>query len=159
MAKYIIQHRRGTTEQWANNPDIVPRDGELVIEYCDDGYTRLKVGDGVSTYAQLGYLNTPGAALVTRRINIELPMDNWVGDSSLYSQTIEIADITENSKIDLQLTPEQLVWMQDEEIAFTTKNDDGIVTVYAIGIKPTVNFTVGSELGPIQATISETTQH
>jgi hypothetical protein len=156
--QYLVQHRRGTTEEWIAKADLVPRDGEIVIEKCADGYTRLKIGDGVNTFAHLPYLNMPGAALVTRRVVIELRSDSWIEDGDVFYQTITIADITENSKVDLQLTPSQLVWTQDEEIAFTTKNDNGIVTVYAIGGKPLSDFTEESELGAMQATISETTR-
>lgn len=156
--QYLVQHRRGTTEDWMTKSDIVPRDGEIVIEKCSDGYTRLKIGDGVSTFAQLPYLNMPGAALVTRMVMINLRSDNWIEDGDVFCQIVPIANITENSKVDLQLTPAQLVWLQDEEIAFTTKNDNGIVTVYAIGGKPLSDFTVESELGAMQATISEMTR-
>ena len=157
MAKYIVQHRRGTTKDWANS-DIVLRDGEIGIEKCTDGYTRLKIGDGVSKYNQLPYMNTVGYALVIKKINIELPAANWEGTSSPYSQTVEIEGITGNSKIDLQVTPEQLTWLQDQEISFVAKNENGLsVVIYAIGEKPTADFTAQSDLGVIQATISETT--
>ena len=56
MADYIVQHRRGITENWAKHPDIIPEDGEIVLERCSDGSTRLRVGDGVHTFAQLSYL-------------------------------------------------------------------------------------------------------
>ena len=154
--KFILKHRRGSTEQWVES-DAIIYDGEIVVERSDDGYTRLKVGDGTKRFSELPYMNMPGYALVTKKISIELPSTNWEGSSSPYSQTVEIADITENSKIDIQLTPEQLTWLQDEEISLTTKNENKNVTVYAIGYKPSVDFTVQSDLGAIQATISETT--
>lgn len=156
MAKFILKHRRGSTEQWSKSDEII-HDGEIVVEKSNDGYTRLKVGDGTKKFSELPYMNIPGYALVTKKISIELPAENWKGASSPYSQTVEIVDITENSKIDIQLTPEQLTWLQDEEISLTTKNENGNVTVYAIGYKPSVDFTEQSDLGAIQATISETT--
>lgn len=155
--KFILKHRRGTTEQWSTS-DAIIYDGEIVVEKSDDGHTRLKVGDGTKKFSELPYMNMPGYALVTKKINIELPTANWAGSSSPYSQIVEIADITENSKIDLQVTPEQLTWLQDQEISLVAKNDNGSsVIIYAIGEKPTVDFTVRSDLGAIQATISETT--
>ena len=154
--KFILKHRRGSTEQWVES-DAIIYDGEIVVEKSDDGYTRLKVGDGTKRFSELPYMNMPGYALVTKKISIELPSTNWEGSSSPYSQTVEIADITENSKIDIQLTPEQLTWLQDEEISLITKNENGNITVYAIGYKPSIDFTVQSDLGAIQATISETT--
>ena len=157
MSKFILKHRRGTTEQWLTSDTII-YDGEIVVEKSDDGYARLKVGDGTKKFSELPYMNMPGYALVTKKTNIELPAANWMGSSSPYSQTVEIVDITENSKIDLQVTPDQLTWLQDQEISLVAKNDNGSsVIIYAIGEKPTVDFTVQSDLGTIQVTISETT--
>ena len=46
MAKNIIvQHRRGTTRDW-NNTTIIPSEGELVIEECENGLRKIKLGDG-----------------------------------------------------------------------------------------------------------------
>lgn len=155
--KYIIKHRRGTTEQWEESDEII-YDGEIVVEKSDDGYIRLKIGDGIRKFSELPYMNIPGYALVTKKINIELPAANWEGTSSPYSQTVEVADITENSKIDLQVTPEQLTWLQDQEISLVAKNENGLsVVIYAIGEKPTADFTAQSDLGAIQCTILETT--
>lgn len=156
MAQYIVCHRRGNTEQWKAS-DIIICDGEIVVEKCDDGYVRLKVGDGTKTFSELPYMNMPGYALETKKTSIELPAENWEGSSSPYSQTVEIADITENSKIDLQVTPEQLTWLQDQEISLVAKNENGLsVVIYAIGEKPAADFTAQSDLGTIQITISET---
>lgn len=156
MPTYIVKHRGGNEDSLNAYTGII-YDRELIIERSNDGYTRFKVGDGTTLYADLPYLNIVGYASVVRRVNIELLAANWEGDASPYYQTVEIANITENSKIDLQPTPEQLSWMMDEEIYFTTKNTDGSVVVYAIGEKPTEDFAVDSNLGSLQATISETT--
>lgn len=155
--RFILKHRRGTEQQWSTS-NVIIYDGEIVVEKSEDGYTRLKVGDGTKKFSELPYMNMPGYALVTKKISIELPAANWDGTSSPYSQIVEIADITENSKIDLQVTPEQLTWLQDQEISLIAKNENGLsVVIYAIGEKPTIDFTVQSDFGAIQATISETT--
>lgn len=147
--KFIYKHRRGSTAQW-NTSDVIPYDGELVIENCDDGLTRFKIGDGVHTYANLSYANLPGYALLTRKINISLPSANWVGSISPYEQVVSISNITANSKIDLQPSATQLTQLQDNETSLVAVNDAGTVTIYAIGEKPTIDYT-------IQATITETT--
>lgn len=57
MSKYIIQHRRGTTEQWElMGENIIPLRGELVIELCSDSHHNLKIGDGEHTYNELDYI-------------------------------------------------------------------------------------------------------
>jgi hypothetical protein len=50
--------------------------------------------------------------------------------------------------VTLQPSVAQLEIFHDKDIAFTTTNDGGVVTVYAIGDKPTNDYV-------IQATIME----
>lgn len=157
MARFITCHRRGKTEQWNNFSGKI-YDGEIILEESDDGYTRLKVGKNGKSFSELPYINIPGYALATKKFTIELPAINWEGSVSPYSQVVDIDGVTPNSKIDLQATPEQLAWLQDQEISFVVKNEDGnSVVVYAIGDKPTEDFTAQSGLGAIQCTISEIT--
>jgi len=40
----IVKHRRGSTERWNEVDPIIER-GEIVVEYCEDGSTKLKVGN------------------------------------------------------------------------------------------------------------------
>ena len=46
-----------TTEQWADSSvaSKVISKGQIVVEYCTDGSTKMKVGDGVNTFANLPY--------------------------------------------------------------------------------------------------------
>lgn len=79
---------------------------------------------------------------------IDLLAANWIGDSSPYSQVVRIDGITENSQVDLTPSIEQLVVFYEKDLGFVTENDDGVVTVYAIGQKPENDYT-------IQVTITE----
>lgn len=73
---------------------------------------------------------------------ITLFADGWTGEGELYSQVVEIEGVTENSKVDLQPTPEQITEMVNSEISMTTTNNDGVITVYAIGSAPTTDMTI-----------------
>lgn len=84
----------------------------------------------------------------SRLVTIPLPATGWVGEDSPYSQVVNIEGVTEYTKVDLQPDVEQLAIFHDKDIAFVTENEDGIVTVYAIGDKPTNDY-------EIQATITE----
>jgi hypothetical protein len=53
-----------------------------------------------------------------------------------------------NSKVDIQLNAEQMQQMRDMDIAFTTENDAGVVTLWAIGDKPETDLV-------FQATLTE----
>ena len=55
MAFNIVKHRRGTTQEWLE-VDLIPHDGELVIEECKDGTRKCKIGDGINSFSKLPYL-------------------------------------------------------------------------------------------------------
>lgn len=80
--------------------------------------------------------------LANKQRTIFLPAANWTGNDALYSQTVTIDGITANSRIDLQPTPEQLRSLLTSEITMVAENDGGVVTVYAIGDIPTVDYTM-----------------
>lgn len=65
---------------------------------------------------------------------------NWVGEVEPYSQVVQISGVTTSSKIDLQPTPVQLVDLQNNEITLMIANDNGTVTAYALGSKPTKDY-------------------
>ena len=72
----------------------------------------------------------------------------WIGNDKLYHQVVDIEDVTENSQVDLTPNVEQLAIFYDKDLTFVTENEGGTVTVYAIGQKPTNDYT-------IQVTITE----
>ena len=86
--------------------------------------------------------------------SITLYADRWKqgNEGNMWYQVVVVANatITEFSKIDLQPSPEQLCVFYEKDLAFVTENEDGVVTVYCIGQKPTGDYT-------IQATVMEVT--
>lgn len=85
---------------------------------------------------------------VTKLTEITLLAADWKGGESPYSQVVAVEGVSVNSMVNLQPSVEQLEIFHDKDIAFTTENDGGVVTVYAIGDKPANDYT-------IQATIME----
>lgn len=83
-----------------------------------------------------------------RIANVDLIAENWVGETNPYSQIVTIDGVTEYSQVDLTPSVEQLVTFYEKDLTFVTENDDGVVTVYAIGQKPLNDYT-------IQVTITE----
>lgn len=85
----------------------------------------------------------------TRRIGyVTLLASNWEGDASPYSQVVSVAGATKYSQVDLTPDAEQLSIFHNKDLAFVTENEGGVITVFAIGQKPTNDYT-------IQATITE----
>lgn len=79
---------------------------------------------------------------------VELLASAWVGEDNLYHQIVDIEGVTENSQVDLTPSVEQLLIFYEKDLAFVAENEDGIITVYAIGQKPTNDYTM-------QVTITE----
>ncbi len=186
MSKHIFQLRRGTryvdhTGATLLNPDgtpvrddwatytaqenhLDPLEAELVLEYeinPDTGKKtpRLKIGDGIHSFADLEYISVdsfilPTPASVTVYANKWTPVqdDNGNDIQNRYCQevTVDNAVITPNSKVDLQITPEELVVFHEKDVSFTTVNEDGNVRVCIIGNPPTKNYT-------FHATVTEVT--
>lgn len=79
---------------------------------------------------------------------VSLLADAWEGEGGLYSQVVELDGVTENSQVDLTPSVQQLAVFYNKDLAFVTENYGGVVTVYAIGQKPTNDYI-------IQVTITE----
>ena len=79
---------------------------------------------------------------------VSLLASGWVGEASPYSQVVNVEGATANSQIDLTPSVEQLAIFHEKDLAFVAENEDGVVTVYAIGDKPTNDYTM-------QVTITE----
>ena len=155
MAKYIVQLRRGTKEQWQayesnekTREESKPLEGELVVEY-DNGIPRLKIGDGKTPYSQLPYMSVDSFILPTHTtITLRGGPDYWIQeydkDNNLigYAQVVEVKKytITPNSKVDIQPSPEMLVMFHEKDVTFTavteTINGRATVIVHAVGQMP-----------------------
>lgn len=81
-----------------------------------------------------GPFGSVGTAM--RLAEVMLPQENWKGAVSPFSQTVTLEGLTLRSKVDLLPSYEQLEGFRARELAFTTENCDGVLTVYAIGDRP-----------------------
>lgn len=88
------------------------------------------------------YMDSIIAGPAAKLSEVFLPASAWKGSGSLYSQVVSIEGITEYSKVDLLPSVEQLAIFHNKDVAFVTENEDGVVTVYAIGTKPTQDYSM-----------------
>ncbi len=124
--------------------------------FSDTGGTfNAKISEGAGDRAegyQQGYrdgYNASGNVGTSIRIaDVTLLASAWEGSERLWHQVVTIEGTTEYSQVDLTPSAEQLTIFHEKDIAFTTENEDGIVTVFAIGDKPSNDYV-------IQATITE----
>ena len=83
-----------------------------------------------------------GDATAPKLTSVTMLASAWTGNSNPYSQVVSCSGVNANSKLDLQPTAAQVVALQDAEITLMASNNNGVVTIYAIGNKPTVNYTM-----------------
>ncbi len=108
--------------------------------------TDSQVQSAVNAYLKANPVTAGSTAAIGM---VELLTSKWTTRATnLHAQVVNIAGVTENSQVDLTPSVEQLVVFYEKDLTFVTENDGGTVTVYAIGQKPTNDYT-------IQVTITE----
>lgn len=119
---------------------------------CTAIYTTSAVKPNLSKviYDWQQVITESGSGTNKRATTIELPASGWTGSGLLYSQTVNVPIVTENSQVELRPSPVQLQELLTSEISLTAANESGIVTVFAIGGKPISDYT-------LQIIISEVT--
>ena len=89
--------------------------------------------DGITVTMEGPYGSVGGSV---RLVQLDLPQSGWKGAVSPFSQIVQPEGISIRSKVDLLPDVHQLEQFRAQELAFTTENEDGVLTVYAIGEKP-----------------------
>lgn len=118
---------------------INPYTRDWEVSY-DSGFTWKSLG--VNAGEGGGGGGEPAGSPTTRIGEITLLASAWEGNEDPYSQVVRLPYVTPTTKIDLQPSVEQLAIFHDKDLAFVTENDNGIVTVYAIGDRPTNDYTM-----------------
>ena len=73
---------------------------------------------------------------------ITLPAASWKNGESPFFQVVEVAGISEASRIDIQPSKEQAAQFCVDGTMLHIENDGGITTAYAIGTKPAEDLTL-----------------
>ena len=105
------------------------------------GFTKLYTGvggniDGAMTQLAATSLIYEAKPRIT---SILLPFESWAGDGP-YTQEVSINGVTPNSKLDLQADDETMSAVVEGGFSVTMKNENGAVTAYAVGEKPTIDL-------------------
>ena len=130
-----VKAQSGSTVYIGDNP---PADADVWI--YPDG-----VAVGATTKS---FINLLGGTDNWDVENVEDSHGNVVGVR--YGQKVNVnnATITPYSKVDMQISSEQMVIFYEKDLAFVAENDNGVVTVYCIGSIPQNDYT-------IQVTVTE----
>lgn len=139
----------------------VDEDGNYVYKWHTDIFNRVSVSDGYENTAIVeeefsdafsefeARLGDVSKALENLEISgfsriayATLLSSAWKGGENLYSQTVTIDGVTKNTQVDLTPSVEQLAIFYNKDLTFVTENENGVVTVYAIGQKPQNDYTI-----------------
>lgn len=132
MAQNIYKHRRGTTQEWLEI-DLIPEEGELVIEECQDGSRKCKIGDGISKFSILPYLDTTLQATLLKKFdelskafNIEIEtvksqIENKLNETA---QALATADRLAEEKLEASFIKADELLSEKLTTAFNSKISD-----------------------------------
>lgn len=131
----------GETIEYAWNTGIYK--DIVIIESINNGESAMTSNVDALIAYRSEIIAEVSAGITNGRIGyVTILGDSWVGDSSPYSQVVEIEGVTENTQVDLTPSVEQLAIFHNKDLAFVTENEDGVVTVYAVGQKPENDYTI-----------------
>ena len=156
QGKYNIEDSSGTYAHIVGNGDSdTARSNAHTLDWSGNAWYAGKVSIGttsnVPTPTDVNDLVTKQYVdnkFSTKTASVTLAADSWTGTESPYAQEVTIDGVTANSKVDLNPTGEQLNSIATNRTILNTANDNGTVTVYAVGNKPTEDYTM-------QVTITE----
>lgn len=135
QGKYNIEDTNSQYAHIVGNGSGTERSNAHTIDWQGNAWFAGDIRVGGTCYAD-------AISLLPKRTSVTLPAANWTGSANPWSQVVTISGITANSKVDLQPTAVQIVEMQNNDIALMTENNDGVITVYAIGSKPAKDYTM-----------------
>lgn len=81
---------------------------------------------------------------------VTLSADQWVGSGSKYSQVVAVPGITTKTKIDIQPTEDLLALLYLASFGLYVENNEGVVTVFAVGATPGVDLTVQLTMSEVE---------
>lgn len=166
-----IVHKHDTAVNWSKATSFIPKQGEIIVYDADATYSyeRFKIGDGKTVVNNLPFMPDPTNSiyigdteptdpnvriwintseegtgvipLLPRIATVTLKASSWTGKNP-YSQIVAVNSVTANSKIDLQPTAQQIVSLQNEDIALMAENNAGVVTFYSLGGRPSGDYTM-----------------
>ena len=106
-----------------------------------DAVSALVGDESVSEQINTAIKNNPSSS-ASKHTTVTMAVANWRENDNNWSQAVNVTGVTANTKVDLQANVEQIISLQEDETVLFAENNNGIVTVRAIGNKPTVDYTM-----------------
>lgn len=83
-----------------------------------------------------------GSTETAKIVALTIPVSNWKGAVSPYTQVVTVAGISTNSVIDLAADSTALEALSNSRCTVYLDNDGGIITAVAVGGKPKSDLTL-----------------
>ena len=106
----------------------------------------LDYGTAANLTVQLAGPFSMGGGAAVKLTVITLPAAGWKGAASPYSQEVAVDGVSVSSMVDLQPDGALLELLRQQELTLYTENNEGIVTVFAVGDRPAQDITVQSSI-------------
>lgn len=110
--------RNDSSAAWLASKDQILLKGEVGIEFLEDGTPKIKIGDGVKTWEQLGYYDGGLAEVIGTPAEGVPGTENYVGPTGLYeflannyidTEAIERKELSENDENEFTLPTSKVV--------------------------------------------------
>lgn len=143
----VLENNRNTQAVTATFPDVLEQWKSDIFSDVVGNISDKDIAAALSTYLEKHPITSGTTSTIG---TIELLANNWKqveNTENLYCQDVTIAGVSESldiKKCQVNLTPsvEQLTVFYDKDLTFVTENEDGMVTVFALGQRPENDYTV-----------------
>lgn len=113
-------------------------------------------GNNSDFQAKMGEVNTVQTGITQRIGEVFLPSAAWELCPEGFRQVVSVvpivgAGVTKQTQVDLTPSPAQVAVFCEKYLTFTTKNNGGVVTAFAIGQKPMHDYTMQVTLSEVAA--------
>lgn len=115
--------------------------GKSAYKYAQDGgYTGTE-----EEFAHL--LASLGNMVMVKDREVFLPASAWTKVSDVrWEQIVKVDGVTERSRVNIRPNSVQVEFWYDKSLALVAEQEDGIVYIYAIGDRPTKDYTIQVEI-------------
>ena len=84
--------------------------------------------------------------------SVTLLAEKWEGNGDKHQQVVAVSGATDHTKVDLQPESDQLAELRHLALSLVAENEGGVVTVYAVGNRPTKDYTFQVTLTEVDGT-------
>ena len=143
----VLENNRNTQAVVATFPDVLEQWRSDIFSDVAGNISDKDIAAVLSAYLEKHPITSGSTATIGV---VELLANNWKpveNTERLYSQNVTITGVDESldiKKCQVDLTPsvEQLMVFYEKDLTFVTENEDGVVTVFAVGQRPENDYTM-----------------